>query len=67
MVASMVDQQCLDEVLKAMCCSLHTRYFSIHVGSISIDDEPMSEARDRRRPLWRGTSGDWVGDDNGSG
>jgi hypothetical protein len=65
-VASLVGRRCLDNVLKVICCSLHTQYFSIHVGSFSIDDEPSDEVRDRQSPSRRGSSGDGVGDDMGA-
>jgi hypothetical protein len=63
MVASLVGWQHLDDGLEAMCCSLHTQYFSIHSGAFSIDDELADEVRDRRSPSRHGSSGDGVGDD----
>jgi hypothetical protein len=62
-VASLVGRHRLDDVLTVTCCSLHTRYFSIHVGSFSMDDEPATDVRDRRSPSRRGRSGDGVGED----
>jgi hypothetical protein len=43
-VASLVARRCFDVVLKDNYCSLHMRYFSIHVCSVSIADEPAAEA-----------------------